>query len=397
MEAHMPFDFDTFKGEAEALDALDIPRLAHRIGAGEDELHAFYEVEAAGSGFDTQGRPKMLFEPHVFYRNLTGAKRDEAVAKGLAYRRWGKQPYPRDSYPRIKEAMKIDRTAALLSASWGRGQILGENFSTAGYSSVEQMVNAFMQDEEEHVEAMIKFILANGIDDDIRAHRWETVARVYNGAGYKTHGYHTKLAAAFRKWQGRADQSWAPDVPDSAGPGIQNGEQLKQVQRRLRELGYHEAGNPDGVWGTKTRAAVLAFRADNGLPIYAGIDDDLLALLMVAPAREVADVRANATVEDLREQGSRTIQDADTAETAGKVATGVGVVVGAGELVDQLSEKVGILNGMAEQLQPVQAFITDNIWLVLLGVGGFVIWKSGLIKKWRLIDHQEGKNAGPGC
>lgn len=392
----MPFDFDTFKGEAKALDALDIPRLAHRIGAGEDELHAFCEVEAAGSGFDTAGRPKMLFEPHVFYRNLTGAKRDEAVAKGLAYRRWGEQPYPRDSYPRIKEAMKIDRTAALLSASWGRGQILGENFSTAGYSSVEQMVNAFMQDEEEHVEAMVKFILANGIDDDIRAHRWETVARVYNGAGYKTHGYHTKLAAAFRKWQGRADQTWAPDVPDSAGPGIENGEQLKQVQERLRTLGYFEVGMPDGKWGTKSRAAVLAFRADNGLPIYAGVDADMLAILMIAPTREVGETRRDATVQDLREQGSRTIRDADQAREAGKVVTGVGAVLGVTEVVDQLSENVGVLTGLAEQIKPLQQFVTENIWLVLVGVGVFIVWKSGLIQKWRLIDHQEGKNAGPG-
>src|SRR5690606_14914854 len=117
-----------FKGEAKRLDDVDLPRIGHQIGVGEDELHAFMDVEAAGSGFDSQGRPKMLFEPHVFYRNLTGAKRDRAVREGLAYPKWGEKPYPKDSYPRLKKAMLIDETAALKAASWGLTQILGENF-----------------------------------------------------------------------------------------------------------------------------------------------------------------------------------------------------------------------------------------------------------------------------
>lgn len=153
---------------------------------------------------------------------------------------------------------------------------------------------------------------------------------------------------------------------------------------------------PDGVWGTKSRAAILAFRADNGLPIYAGVDADMLAILMVAPTREVGETRRDATVQDLREQGSRTIRDADQAREAGKVVTGVGAVLGVTEVVDQLSENVGVLTGLAEQIKPLQQFVTDNIWLVLIGVGAFIVWKSGLIQKWRLIDHQEGKNAGPG-
>lgn len=401
----MPFDFNDFKGAATRLDSLDISLLAHRIAVGEDEVHAFAEVEAAGSGFDRQGRPKMLFEPHVFYRNLKGAERDQAVRAGLAYRRWGERPYPADSYDRLKQAQEINQSAALKSASWGRFQVLGENYAMCGYASVEQMVKEMMEDEENHLEAGINYILSAGIDDDLRrlaaltrATRPEdcvSIVRVYNGPGYARNNYHVKFAKAHNKWRGIPDTVWNPDVPDSQGPGIENGEQLKQVQLRLRELGYHEAGNPDGIWGTKSRAAVLAFRADNDLPIYAGVDKELLSALMLAPPRAIAETRAEATVEDLREAGSRTIHDADTTETAGKVATGVGIVVGAGEIVDQLSEKVGVLNGLADQLQPLQAFVTDNIWLVLIGVGGFVVWKSGLIKKWRLFDHQEGKNAGP--
>ena len=79
----------TFQGRAERIDDLDIPRIGSVIGVGEDEVHALMEVEAGSSGFDSQDRPKMLFEPHVFYRNLSGENRELAEAKGLAYRAGG--------------------------------------------------------------------------------------------------------------------------------------------------------------------------------------------------------------------------------------------------------------------------------------------------------------------
>lgn len=132
----------TFKGFARRLDDLDLPRLGASIGVGRDEIHAFLHVETSGHGFDAQGRPVILFEPHVFYRNLAGAARAKAVAAGLAYAKWGEKPYPRDSYPRLKAACAIDETAALRSASWGLGQVLGENFRAAGFPTVQAMVEA---------------------------------------------------------------------------------------------------------------------------------------------------------------------------------------------------------------------------------------------------------------
>lgn len=199
----------TFKGRAKRLDDIDLPKIGRLIEVGEDELHAFMDVESSGSGFDSHGRPKMLFEPHIFYRLLgPGQWRDLAVTRGLAYEKQGTRPYPADSYPRLIEAMKISRYKALQSASWGLTQILGSNFRAAGYGDVEEMVTDFMEDEENHLEAAVKFIIANHIDDDIRAHRWDVVARVYNGPAYAAHGYHTKLAAAYAKWSKIKDTPW---------------------------------------------------------------------------------------------------------------------------------------------------------------------------------------------
>ena len=196
-----------FIGKAKRLDDVDIGMIAARIRCGEDELHAFMDVEASGSGFDGQNRPKMLFEPHVFYRLLRGSQRDLAVRYGLAYRAWGAKPYPEDSYPRLTQAMAIDEELALMAASWGIGQILGTNHRLLGYPTAKEMVLAFMDDEETQLEGVVDFLIANGIDDDLRAHRWDVVARVYNGPSYRQHNYHKRMAQRFAWWQTKPDTS----------------------------------------------------------------------------------------------------------------------------------------------------------------------------------------------
>ncbi|WP_246683437.1 N-acetylmuramidase family protein [Mesorhizobium sp. B2-1-3A] len=203
----------TFKGAAVRLDDLALPKLGAKIGVGEDEIHAFLDVETRGHGFDSQGRPIILFEPHVFYRNLAGAARAQAVAQGLAYPKWGEQPYPKDSYPRLKSACAIDETAALKSASWGLGQVLGENFEAAGFLTPQAMVEAMMESEELQLEAAVNFIQANHLDGALRSHDWAAFAKGYNGAAYKKNGYDTKLADAFRKWSRIKDTPWPPAAP----------------------------------------------------------------------------------------------------------------------------------------------------------------------------------------
>jgi hypothetical protein len=204
--------WNDFRGRAKRLDDIDLPRIGHRIGVGEDEIHAFMEVESRGSGFDKQGRPAMLFEPHVFYRELSGSKRDRAVREGLAYADWRPGKYPADSYPRLKAAMAIDETAALRSASWGLGQILGTNHRDAGYATPQAMVRAFMEDEEDHLEAMVRFLQTNRLDDDLKAHRWVDLARGYNGPQHAKHDYAGRLARAYAKWRRIKDTPWMPDM-----------------------------------------------------------------------------------------------------------------------------------------------------------------------------------------
>ena len=202
---------EIWKGKAKRIEDIDLPRVGHLIGVGEDEVHAILDVEAAGKGFDSKGRVKMLFEPHVFWRLLgKGPKRDAAAKQGLAYPNW-RRDYPKDSYPRLISAMKIDAELALQSASWGLGQIMGFNHQAAGFASAADMVAAFAHDEDQHLTAMIRFIKANGLDDELRRHDWAGFARGYNGPGFAKNGYDKKLKAAFDKWQKVKDTPWSPE------------------------------------------------------------------------------------------------------------------------------------------------------------------------------------------
>lgn len=197
-----------FVGAAKKLDDIDLPKIGRLIGVGEDEIHAVLDTETRGRGFDSQNRPIILFEPHIFYKQLASndpSKLQTAITQGLAYKNWGEQRYPSDSYPRLERAMLINKELALRSASWGLGQIMGFNFSMAGYPSAEAMVMKFKEDEEEHLLAMVRFIIAAGLDDELRRHDWVGFARGYNGPGFAKNGYDKKLALSFAKWQNIKD------------------------------------------------------------------------------------------------------------------------------------------------------------------------------------------------
>ena len=380
-----------FAGAAKPLDTFDIPKLAHRLNVPEAAMRALVKVESSGRPFDSAGRPAMLFEPHVFYRNIKDvAKRNAAVKLGLAYAKWVPGKYPKDSYPRLSAAMEIDARAALMACSIGASQVLVENYATLGFQSPEDMWEAWMDDAEEHIEGMLKFVLANGIDDDMRAGRWDVVARVYNGPKYAVHGYHTKLAAAARE-AARSPSAWAPDAPDSDfDPRSITPDSLKSVQTRLIELGYPEVGRADGKWGSKTRAAVLAFRADRGLPTVAGIDEAFLAELMLAGHREIAPERANATAADLKAAGSRKIAAADQAQKAGFAALAGGGFAAMVEVKDHLT----ILREVLGDAQTVAGRDGVLPWLIVAGIGAFVVYQQIQIKRATVEDYREGKYVG---
>ena len=133
---------------------------ADKLGVDVATLRAILQVETAGAGFDAKKRLKLLFEPHIFYRQLgPGPKRDEAVKKVLLMPRHGTRPYPPLSkrYDQIATAIAIDETAALNSASWGLPQIMGFNHRAAGFQSAKAMVASMLDGEGQQLGGFHEF------------------------------------------------------------------------------------------------------------------------------------------------------------------------------------------------------------------------------------------------
>lgn len=256
-----------FTGAARPRSPAGFARAAAIVGCSEAALRAVVAVEAAGRGFDSKGRPKMLFEPHHFYKHVPRAMKARAVADGLAYATWKAGAYPADSYPRLTRAIALDETAALLSCSWGLGQLMGSNHRAAGFASPQAMVLAFRDGEDEQLAGMAHFIVASPtMAQALRLRRWAVFARLYNGPGFRKNAYDTKLERAYaREVKGTPAASpvsaTAPVLVLRKGT---RGEDVRGLQRQLAALGHYR-GAADGTFGPATALAVKAFQTARGL------------------------------------------------------------------------------------------------------------------------------------
>lgn len=194
-----------FIGTAHRLTFEDYERAAEFLRCDLFAIRAVLRVEARGSGFDFRLRPVILYEPHIFYRLLgSGPLRNQAVANGVAYLRWGFKPYPKTSdarYQQLERAILIDQSKALQSTSWGIGQVMGFNYARCGYVSAEHLVAGAKESEGEQLMAMCRYIKSARLDDELREHRWAEFARGYNGPGYAANLYDYKLAQAYKQFQ----------------------------------------------------------------------------------------------------------------------------------------------------------------------------------------------------
>jgi len=164
-------------------------------------IKSVVEVESGSGGFLPSGRPKILFEAHQFSR-LTEHAHDNKHPK-VSSRKWDQSIYVggEGEYARLLEAMRLDRNAALQSASWGRFQIMGFNYHSAGFNSVEKFVLAMFYSEGKHLDAFVSFIKSSKLDKALRDMDWVAFARGYNGGAYRKNNYDIKLRSAYEKFR----------------------------------------------------------------------------------------------------------------------------------------------------------------------------------------------------
>jgi peptidoglycan hydrolase-like protein with peptidoglycan-binding domain len=94
-------------------------------------------------------------------------------------------------------------------------------------------------------------------------------------------------ADRFRRGAGRsAEDASAPSPQGKTGPAPaktpdpNSVETTRAVQRELRARGY-ETGSTDGVSGLMTRAAIMAYEHDSGLPLTGEASEDILKHILL--------------------------------------------------------------------------------------------------------------------
>jgi putative chitinase len=173
--------------------------------------------------------------------------------------------------------------------------------------------------------------------------------------------------------------------------------EVKALQAQLVSLGY-QVGEQDGDFGGGTRAAVLAFQADNGLETTGEVDQPTKAALKTAPPKPISEKRANATADDLRAGGSGTIAKADQLSWWSKLTLAAGIggggaqKVGLLDTVKDATDHVSMLRSVSDSVRDVGGWALSNWWIFVIA-GGVVGAKiAGDIVKQRLADHRSASN-----
>lgn len=184
----------------------DYKRVASLLGVETAVVKAVAEVESGGKGgFLSDGRPVMLFEGHIFWRQLRcwGILPEIHVSgnEDILYPKWTRRHYRGGvaEYTRLERAVRIHEEAALSAASWGMFQIMGFHARLCGYASAGAFVEAMYVSETLQLEAFARFILACRLIPFLRGHDWAAFARAYNGPDYALNRYDSRLAAAYSR------------------------------------------------------------------------------------------------------------------------------------------------------------------------------------------------------
>ncbi len=183
----------------------DIEIAAGRLDVEVASVLAVNEVESRGAGFIKQGYPVILFERHVFWRQLVAHDVDPVPLSkkypGIVNQDRGGYAGGASEYTRLGVAKQINAAAAFEATSWGAFQIMGYHWDLLGYHSVQAMVTASQQSEGAHLDMFVRFILADpALHRALQSKKWATFARLYNGPAYADNLYDVRLARAYKRY-----------------------------------------------------------------------------------------------------------------------------------------------------------------------------------------------------
>lgn len=194
----------------------------------------------------------------------------------------------------------------------------------------------------------------------------------------------------------------APVGRKATTPAHLSKDEVKRLQLRLRELGYPEVGDIDGLWGKRSAGAFTTWKQDNDIkPLDESISPEIWKQLENSLPRGVAPERAGATKTDLIEKGSPVVTLADRFQKAsgaigalgvgGAAVQQTGILAQAQDLSSNLTawQSVAMTFGMV--FRWVSGFFAEFWWLILLAVGIFGFWQAQRIISAKLREYRKGE------
>lgn len=187
------------------LTKQDFQNIAQELGIEPEVVQAVTQVEAPRGAFDDQGRLTILFEAHVFWRELKAKNINPKIYlptyKDVLSEKWDPKLYGKYSaqWPRLNKASMINKEAAYRSASYGLFQILGGHAESLGYNDVFGFVEHMKTGELAQLRDFSTFLIKNSLVNYLKKRDWIGFARRYNGPAYGVNKYDVKLAEAYKK------------------------------------------------------------------------------------------------------------------------------------------------------------------------------------------------------
>jgi hypothetical protein len=187
------------------------------LGCEVATIKAIREVESSGGGFLKDNRLKMLFEGHIFWKQLQALGVNPATLRSgyedICYEHWTTKHYlyGAGEWQRFNKAivltdkLKVSDSAVFHSASYGAFQLMGFNYSYCGFNNVHDLVNYLGKGEYEQLVCFLRFVKSKKLDVALKAKDWSAFAYRYNGSGYKGNpnttadDYDLKIATAYKK------------------------------------------------------------------------------------------------------------------------------------------------------------------------------------------------------
>lgn len=184
------------------LTEQDFEEVAESLGVEVAAIKAVVDIEAGRThqGFVAPGKPLINFDLTMFRRfatrrgvNLSKYSNSHSVVFTSSRGSQSK------AHRRLEAAKSINHKAALEGTFWGMFQIGGFNWKRCGAESLDDFVEKMSRSERDQLDLFAKFITTSGLLKHLQQKNWAAFARGYNGPSYARRGYHTRMAAAYKR------------------------------------------------------------------------------------------------------------------------------------------------------------------------------------------------------